>query len=128
LSGSAFIGSANNFAPVPGDVGLPAGDYFAAGDGPPVVITVNDPAASRFQRLRFLYVGAIEVRVYGHLGTSRVVARIDLTLNPDWYDYGSWIQALSGLEYIQRIEVIRSGSTSFGLFGLDNIELSSTPA
>jgi hypothetical protein len=127
LSGTtATIAGSNTFSPVPGDSGFSAGDLFGAGDGQPLVITVTSPAASRFQRYRMLYVGAIRIQAFGTQG-SISTRLIDLTLSPDWYDIGEWVQAMTGAEYIQRLEISRNGSTSFGLFGVDNIELASAP-
>jgi len=123
FSGAGYGGSENNFSPLPADVGY-SGDLFAVSDENSITLNITNPSASRFQRLRFRYFGALAISITGTQGSITPLL-IDLGAQRRWYLY-DWANVMSGEEYISSIVFMR-GTTSMGPMGIDHIELASNP-
>jgi hypothetical protein len=87
-------------------------------------VNVTSPTVSKFRKFRFKYIGAIDVDVFDQNGNKILTIPIDLSIDPDWFQYDCTIVGNPSV-FISRLEFSRRGTTSFGLFGLEDIELES---
>ncbi len=106
------------------------GGTFAAPQGwSPFTITINNPASNKFNRFKFIKAGETLMKIYGNQGTVQI-ARLDLGIGEvDAFSVLDWIvfnTAACG-EYITHMTFEMVGSTSFGLFALDDLEFGTVP-
>jgi hypothetical protein len=108
------------FSPSP----IPPSVQFIS-SGTSFIVYVVDPNATPFNSLNFDYVGALDVSIFDTVGGMTSV-KIDLSISPDWQMLGDPI-LLDKSTRIERVEFVRSGTTSFGLMGIDNLSFCLQP-
>ena len=117
FSGALQIRSEDDFYPTPGDFGFSSGTrWLASSSG--FTLTVNAPASTPFNLVRFKYAGGSIITAFGTLGSSTTIV-INQSVDPEWFQY-SWTQLFSGAERIQRIEFATNAVA--GGFVIDDIQ------
>ena len=114
FSGDNTVKDDTLFSPSP----IPPSVRFIS-SGTSFIVDVVDPNATPFNALNFDYVGALDVSIFDTAGGMTSV-KIDLSISPDWQMLGDPI-LLDKSTRIDRVEFVRSGTTSFGLMGIDNL-------